>query len=278
MLGNAGFRPRQADDTDIIRAIPGFEFDREPPRREWMVEGAFPLGSCCMLSGDGGVGKSLICQQLCTAAALGLDWLGLRTTHCNTLHFMCEDDQDEALRREAAIFRHYDRSYADTEGGLHLMPRVGRDNVLAELDRKTWRMIPTKLREQIGQYCRQHAIRLVVIDTATMCFNGNQNDERHVVDFVNSLRRLAIAIQGCVILTKHPSLSGRANGSGESGSTSWNNAVRSRLYLRDTPDGTVLQGMKSNYGRKLDKIRLRYEAGVFMRDEQPTKNWYEAAE
>lgn len=264
----------EANESDYIRAIPGFEFERAPPKREWMVEGCFPKSTVAMLSGDGGVGKSLVCQMLATAASLGLNWLGMPLQRGNSLFFACEDDNDELLRRQAAIFRHYDRSYADTEAGLHIMPRVGRENVLAELDRKSWRMIPTKLRERLGQYCNQHGITYLIIDTISQCFSGSQNDERHVVDAINSLRRLAIAIGGVVLITKHPSLSGRANGSGESGSTAWHNAVRTRLYLRDTAEGTVLQGQKANYGKKLEKLKLKYEAGVFVLDQPEVRSWY----
>jgi RecA-family ATPase len=114
------------------------------------------------------------------------------------------------------------------------------------------------------------------VDTATQTFSGNQNDERQVVDYINILRRIAVAIQGIVILTKHPSLSGRANGSGESGNTAWHNSVRSRLYVRESvaDNCTVISGMKSNYSRKLEKIRLKWQRGVFIQDSpEPVRHW-----
>ena len=104
--------------------------------------------------------------------------------------------------------------------------------------------------------------------TAFPTFGGYQNDEQQVVQFCNQLRRLAVAIQGCVIITKHPSVAGRALGTGESGSVSWNNSVRSRMYLhRDKEDRTILKTMKNNYGRIGDTIPLRWERGCFVRDE-----------
>jgi RecA-family ATPase len=125
------------------------------------------------------------------------------------------------------------------------------------------------------QYCLQHGISYVVVDTATQCMAFNQLDEQQVQQGINVLRRMAVALQGCVILTKHPSMSGRANGTGESGSVQWNNAVRSRLYMRETAaDGLILSGMKANYGPKLEKIRLKWQRGVFIQDSpEPVRHW-----
>ena len=58
------------------------------------------------------------------------------------------------------------------------------------------------------------------------------------------------------MLLAHPSLTGMNTGTGTSGSTAWNNSVRSRLYLdrvresgiEPDPDARVLRTMKSNYG------------------------------
>ncbi len=45
-----------------------------------------------MLGGDGGIGKSLVAQQLLTAAAIGQRWLELPTRPCKGIGFFCEDD------------------------------------------------------------------------------------------------------------------------------------------------------------------------------------------
>ena len=39
------------------------------PKREWLIENLIPHGTVTLLSGDGGFGKSLLMQQLCTAVA-----------------------------------------------------------------------------------------------------------------------------------------------------------------------------------------------------------------
>ncbi len=244
---------------------------REVPRREWMVEGAITKGSVCLLAGDGGIGKSLVAQQLCTCASLGRPWLGLSCIAGRALYFGCEDDQDELWRRQDAICRQLGVSLGDVgDAGLELAPRVGFDNTLSRLDRKEWKMAVTDLFLRVFQSCRDLGINYVVIDTATQTFGGNQNDEVQVVQFCNQLRRLAVAIQGCVIITKHPSVAGRALGTGESGSVSWNNSVRSRMYLhRDKDDHLSLDMLKSNYGPATMKIPVEWQRGCFVRTEAP---------
>jgi len=70
-----------------------------------------------------------------------------------------------------------------------------------------------------------------------------------------------------VVLLAHPSLSGMTSGSGSSGSTGWNNAVRSRLYLtieQDKPDSRTLKVMKGNYAAPGGTVDLTWNDGVFV--------------
>lgn len=251
---------------------------REPPRRDWMVENCFLRGTVALVSGDGGIGKSLLMQQLCTCAVLGRPWLGMALGAGRALYLACEDDQDELWRRQAAINRSLDAEMADVgEAGLALKPRVGQDNALMRFDRASWSMQETNLWRQLVRHCRDRGVQYVVIDTATQTFRGNQNDESQVMDYISLLRRLAIQVQGVVIITKHPSMAGRALGTGESGNVAWNNSVRARLYLcRNKGGDLVLRGMKSNYGKKLDDIPVQWRGGTIARIEAPPPvNYYD---
>lgn len=256
---------RPASDDDVFQPIPHRLRLQEPPRREWLIEKCFTKGSVALVAGDGGIGKSLLLQQMLTAACLGLPWLGLQTAPGRGLFFACEDDDDELRRRERSICRALNRDVEDVlEGGLDIFGRVSRDNVLSRLDRKSWSMEPTELFARVAKYARDHGVTYIVIDTATQTFAGNQNDEQQVSQFINQMRQLAILIQGVVILTKHPSLSGRASGTGESGNTAWHNSVRSRLYLHNhKTKGLVLESRKSNYSRSDLSIPLKWESGAY---------------
>jgi RecA-family ATPase len=201
--------------------------------------------------------------------------MGLTTQPGRALFFGCEDDYDELWRRQYDICRAMGYTMTDfAEAGLFFAPRVGHENTLSRLDRKEWRMVVTDLFQRILAKCLEEGITYVVIDTATQTFAGNQNDEQQVVQFCNQLRRLAVGIQGCVIITKHPSVAGRALGTGESGSVSWSNSVRSRMYLHRDKNGLFLSSKKSNYGPADMNVPVRWQKGVFVIDE-PDNSSYE---
>lgn len=259
----------------------------EPPPFRWMVDGCFLRGTVAMLSGDGGLGKSLLMQQLCTAAALGKSWLGLATQKCRTFAMFCEDDEDELHRRQERINALYECDHGDLESSLYIS-RVGLDTPLAEIDRRTDNLRPTQHYEALLQSCREFGAQIVVLDTVADVFWGDEIRRGQVRKFVTLLRRLAVEIQGTVILTAHPSLTGMSSGTGLSGSTAWNNSVRARLYLtriksqaseedqeQDERNERFLKTMKNNQGPYGDKLRLRWANGVFVRADQESDGFVE---
>jgi RecA-family ATPase len=262
------------DDLAIFN--PAIYIGKQPPRREWMVENCFLKGTVALVSGDGGIGKSLLMQQLLTCAATENRWLGKEVMPGRGLMLACEDDVDELWRRQVAINRHLGVDMSDLARGdqdralrLQVWPRTGQDNALMYLERSTWRMTPTDLLKRIQARCIRDAITYLVIDTATQTFRGNQNDETQVMDYITELRQLALRIQGVVIVTKHPSMSGRALGTGESGNVSWRNSVRSMFYMhKDKGTGQLLfEGRKSNYGPQDQKTAIKWREGVYVVDE-----------
>ena len=65
------------------------------PEREWALDDWIAARHESHLTGPGGVGKSLLAQQLCTCVALGLPFLGVKTEQATPIHVTCEDDTDE---------------------------------------------------------------------------------------------------------------------------------------------------------------------------------------
>src|SRR3990167_2588327 len=132
--------------------LTGLDYDRllrQPPARDWMVEGCFLKGTVGLVAGDGGIGKSLLMQQLATAAVLGRPWLGMALKPGRALYLGCEDDGDEIHRRQWSINESLGAEMADVlDAGLDLIPRVGCDNVLMRLERSTWRMTRTSLMDR----------------------------------------------------------------------------------------------------------------------------------
>ena len=241
--------------------------DRPIPERRWLVADMIPMQNVMMLSGDGGVGKSIVALQLLVACALGRQWLGRQTRPCKAFGLFCEDDADELHRRLEAICRHYDANLGDLEN-LQLCSRVGLENTLMEW-KSAWEAGETTwLHAQIMNHMLQFGAQVGVFDSLHDVFSGDEIRRGQARQFIQGLREIAREIDGAVLITAHPSLTGRNTGTGESGSTGWNNAVRSRLYLTETEeqtDGTerILKTMKANYGPKGGEIRLRWADGIY---------------
>lgn len=239
--------------------------DKPVPRRRWIVEQWIPHGSVTLLTGDGGVGKSLLAQMLITSCALDRQWLGLPTIACKAIGVFCEDEPDELIRRQAAINEAFDVEMGDLER-MKMISRVGYDNVLVEYG-ADGRAATTAFYDQLLGDVRAFGAQVIVIDTATDTYGGNENIRPQVRQFINLLQRFAIECDGAVVLTAHPSNTGISTGSGVSGSTAWSNTVRSRLYLdrqKDTEQRT-LRRMKANYAAMGDDVRVEWVNGVFRR-------------
>ena len=239
-----------------------------PPRR-WLVDGWIPMNAVTMISGDGGLGKSLVSMQLATACAIGQPWLGQHTMSCRALGIWCEDDADELHRRQDSINRHYGVGFGDLEH-LAWVSRPGADSVMMNFRYDVGEA--TEFYQSVHNLAADTGAQLVVLDSLHDLFAGNENIRPQARQFVNLLRALAMDIEGAVVLCSHPSQSGLASGTGSSGSTAWNNTVRSRLYLTkpSADEGAivddaerVLRRVKSNYSRTGDALDLIWRDGVF---------------
>jgi RecA-family ATPase len=167
---------------------------------------------------------------------------------------------------------------ADAEVGLHdlaglsIVPLAGADAILAAPRAKSNILQPTPLFGAVDAHIGEHRPRLIVFDTLADMFAGEENQRAQARQFVGLLRGLCIRHETTALMLAHPSLSGMASGSGSSGSTAWNNSVRSRLYLERVkgddgtepdPDLRTLTTKKANYGRTGQQIRLVWRRGVF---------------
>jgi RecA-family ATPase len=248
-------------------------FGRHVPPRRWIVEDWLPVGHVTINYGDGGVGKTLLAQQLATGCATGTPWCGLAVQKCRVLGLFCEDEPDEMHRRQDRINASLGLNFGDL-GNLTWASGVGDDNALIRFDRDgTFQL--TQRFEDLKSAAKTLGARLVIIDTAADTFTGNENDRGQVRQFIGHvLTGLAQHIDGAVLLNAHPSRSGMSrNGDMDGGSTGWSNSARSRWSLTRpvTEDGEVaddtarvLTRRKANYASIGDTVRLQWREGVLM--------------
>lgn len=249
------------------------------PEREWLLDQWFPYKTTGLFFGAGGVGKSLLIHQFANCVAMGENFFGMAVKQMPVISVMCEDDSLELKRRQLDINNWLGISEFDNgPDDLTLWPRVGSDNILVTFPNQGedkagefYEVLCNKIKEVRGD--REDI--LVILDTAADMFGGNENVRREVNTFCKTyLGSLTKQFNATVILLAHPSLSGLASGSGLSGSTAWENSVRSRAYLervKNSDDLRVLSRKKSNYsdiGGDSD-ITLIWDNGVLVVPSSP---------
>lgn len=253
------------------------EWDGHPPRaRQWRWDGFIPDFQATLLTGAGAAGKSLATQQMSTCIALGLPFLGTPTKRCPALYITCEDDMEELHRRQAAICDKLGVSLESTRGHLFLLSLQGAvDNELARFSPEGKMTIAPRYGE-IEQTCLALDVGHVTIDNTAHTFAGNENDRHQVAAFVNLNNKLAQRIGGSVIMVGHPNKAGDSY----SGSTAWENQVRSRLYLEIPKNGTdegavpidpdmrVLRNEKANYSQRGAEVHFYWVDGAFATEEE----------
>ncbi len=238
-----------------------------PPPREWIVKEWIPRGCLTILFGKGGVGKSLLCQQLGIAVASGTNFLGLETSKGRALGLFCEDDTNELLRRGQRIFSRNNISPWEIGTNLRIDARAGKANLLAMFgaDRKI-NMEP--LWEHLNARCAEIKPAIILLDNIAQLYGGLENDRTQVTSFCNKLTGLAHEYNCGVLLLGHPA---KGELSEYSGSTAWEAAVRTRLFLKPSLEGALnLSKAKANYSM-LEDIRIQYHEGTFVRLDTTTE-------
>ena len=243
-----------------------------PPERKWAIKGWIGFGHVTLLVGSGGIGKTLLAQQIGSCLALGRPFIEEVPSSFNCLMWACEDDHDELWRRQIAISRWCKAGLEEFHKKLTIVPRHGLHNALVSTD--YGKLLFSPLIEELREQANDTFADVVILDNAAQLYGGSENDRHSVTAFLNCL---AGALPGkAIILLAHPS---RTVGSEFSGSSAWENTARTRLYLGAAlpgakvdpeimQDDTVryLSRLKANYSPK-DWRRMTYADGALTPDE-----------
>lgn len=275
------YRKRPPADQPITDGLPAIDLamlaGRPVPERLWFIPDIIPARNVTLLTGDGGLGKSLLALQIGLASTLDRPTLGLKPQAGRCLYLAAEDEVDEFHRRANGILQSMGAGFADTGGRFALVPLADQDALLA-LPNKAGAMEPTKLFGQMVALVEKHQPDLLVLDTAADMFGGDEIKRGQVRQFIGMLRSVCLTWDCAILLLAHPSVAGMQTGTGMSGSTAWNNSVRSRLYLDlptgddADPDMRRLGQKKSNYGPRDSQILFRWEEGAFVEVDPSSPN------
>lgn len=223
----------------------------DPPRREWLIPDWLPRGRLAAVYGRGEVGKSRLMIQVAHAVACGgpiLPWDPKVSADAvrgdvpevngggRVLLVTWEDEADEVRRRwrmaHAARAITSDRMPAEIAildmrrhgaGALWAPNAKGSGHVST---RGEWTDAGRRILAMLPDY------DLTVLDPLASAYACSEIDRALVRSFAAGLDAEAETAGCAVMLSAHPSQSGEKEGSAESGSTDWRNAVRSRWVLR----------------------------------------------
>lgn len=243
----------------------------QPPEFQWIMPHWLSWHPT-LLAGRGGIGKSLLVQQVCTSLACGLPTWGEPSTPLRVLYWACEDDHDQLWRRQDAICRSMHSDFAALDN-LSIDARYGMDNTLmtTEFGAPVW----TPAYGLLGEEINDLNIDVLALDNIGHAFGANENVRHDVTLFINGICGLVTGRKFCPIILGHPA---KIAGSEYSGSTAWENSVRMRWYLDDKmpdskpdpddapdPNMRILSKRKTNYTVH-DYIKFRFDQGVLVHE------------
>lgn len=241
--------------------------NRRPPEFAWILEHWLSWHPT-LLSGRGGIGKSLLVQQIATGLAIGRPLWGTSTGPVRVLYWACEDDTNEIWRRQDRICQELRVGFDDIDN-LFIDARCGLDNTVfaTEFSKPGWTALYAELQAQVNDYKAD----VLVLDNIAQVFGGNENDRHHVTAFLNGIVGLVRDRPFCPIILGHIAKSPTSE---FSGSTAWENAARMRWYLADklpdeggadpTEPATARRFLckrKTNYSAQ-DYVEFAFENGV----------------
>lgn len=276
-IGEDGEPAEDAEDRDGGSDLAEM-MGEEPPPRVWFIENWLSAepGSMVLYTGRGGVGKSATVLDLMLALATGTPWMGLKTTHPAKSYFVtCEDSKDEVNRR-LRLGKRKELAAKVPKRTIRIWSRLGKDSLLCSVDKNgnlKKGNFTIKLKEKVKRFFDGTG-GVLVLDTASDIFGGNENDRGAVSRFVKQILADIALGAGCtIIVLAHPAKSG----DGYSGSTAWDAAFRGRWELnyrdrvknkkgveRDRTDGPlVLSNEKTNYTTAGNQVTLLNRGGYF---------------
>ncbi len=206
----------------------------DTPPVEWLVEDFLPRGSLIALAGEPGTGKSFFTYSLTLALTTGTPFLGFPTTPKKVLYFDQENSYADCVQYMRWAW--HGAGCPDRD-----LMAENLSFVAFQLGGSSWPLImETAIREARPD--------LIVIDTATPCFNvTDENDNGEATQIINNLRRLmsqTTPTATCIVL-KHAKLRPEDSKYTLRGAKAWEGAVDSILFQTKKAGRPRLDGLST---------------------------------
>lgn len=252
-----------------FRAVPVADLaDSRPLAPTYAWRDWIPHGHVTVLSGHGGVGKSLIAGMLTVRIGVGGDLFGVPVQRQRVAFFSGEDGADLLRHRLLWICQGLGVDPAELDGWVHILDATEGDPTLfAEMTLDGRRVgTTTATYGALARYLDEHDIGMLVLDNMSDTFDANEIERPKVRAFMRALMQLRKDRCLTVLLLAHVD-KGTARGErigseSYSGSTALHNSARSRIFVWKDKDGAlVIEHQKHNLGPLQQPLRLDWPVG-----------------
>ncbi|NVZ11723.1 AAA family ATPase [Allochromatium humboldtianum] len=230
---------------------------------EFVIEPLIPRSFLTLFGGHGGSGKSSLALAMGAHVASGRNWGEFTVTQGRVLVISYEDAEELVVWRLKKIAMQYQLSLPAIMANMVIVDATEAEAMMVEFnDHGVRRLLSTGDGDELVAMIAEGAFDLVIIDNASDCFGGNENDRQQVRHFVRQCASAVKGHKGAVLLLAHIDKAAAKFGSARnsySGSTAWHNSARSRLALIDDE----LHQEKLNVGKAHpDSIPLEWKGPV----------------
>lgn len=258
----SGPTPQQIAEADAqIVGWPKLAGKKAPPR-EWAWDQWAPRRAVTLLHGFGGVGKTLLAQQIGTAAAFSREMLGAVVDACPVLAWFGEDDHDEIWRRQECINAALGLSRIETLENRVFWRTCPQDDITLFEGSFESSYRTTDNFEILRHQLKTTAAKLLILDSATQIAAVPEANRPLVTRCIQVLTKLCYEFETTIILLSHNNRTGDY-----SGSSAWENRCRSRIHMKreeeNGADTTKLLRPKANYAELENGVKIEWHKGAY---------------
>ena len=222
-------------------------------RPQWLIEGILESGTLGMLYGAPASGKSFLALDMGACVATGLDWHGNKVQQGGVLYFVGEGLQGIIRRKEAwSIFHETDLNYSMSFSTQF----VDLNNLEDSLP---------KFIEEIRKVSEQTEVKLLILDTLSRYYSGDENAAGDMNHFISVLDALRQEFGFAVLLVHH---TGKDTSRGARGSSVLRAAIDTEIQVQKSNDAISITNTKQKdfdvfppRAFRLSQVELLDEAG-----------------
>jgi len=198
-------------------------------RPQWLIEDILESGTLGMLYGAPASGKSFLALDMGACVATGLDWHGNEVQQGGVLYFVGEGLQGIIRRKEAWSISHrtdlnYSMSFSTQFVDLHNL-----ENSLPEFI------------EEIRKVSEQTEVKLLILDTLSRYYSGDENAAGDMNHFISVLDNLRKEFGFAVLLVHH---TGKDASRGARGSSVLRAALDTEIQVQKSNDVILITNTK----------------------------------